>query len=152
MAGESVVQRGKILPLQFTIVIPRGGRFEDVEYLEIPSSGDQENSPKKQPSKPRKQALHPIHRALKWQRWLQSEKVRNLSEVAKKEDLTRARVTQVMKLLGLSKECQQRLSKLRFRRAISKLSVRWLTGLIDLPPEEQMRRIEERVGPGRKRK
>ena len=55
---------------------------------------------------------HIIHKAILWQKMLDSGQVGSLSELAKKEGLTRARVTQIMNLLKLPIEMQEFLAGL----------------------------------------
>ena len=57
---------------------------------------------------------------------LEEEKVSSLREIAKKERLTRARVTQIMNLLKLPEEVQEFLAGLEDRREIRKYSERRL--------------------------
>ena len=47
---------------------------------------------------------HIIHKAIGWKKMLDDGEVESLSEIAEKEGLTRARVTQIMNLLKLSPE------------------------------------------------
>jgi hypothetical protein len=49
---------------------------------------------------------HIIHKAVKWKKMLDDGVVVSMSEIARKEDLTRARVTQIMNLLKLPAEMQ----------------------------------------------
>ena len=49
---------------------------------------------------------HIIHKAVKWKKMLDDGVVVSMSEIARKEGLTRARVTQIMNLLKLRAEMQ----------------------------------------------
>jgi hypothetical protein len=44
---------------------------------------------------------HIIHKAIEWKRMLDDQSVRSYSKIASEEDLTRARVSQIMSLLKL---------------------------------------------------
>lgn len=59
---------------------------------------------------------------------LEEGEVGSLSDIAKKERLTRARVTQIMNLLKLPEEIQELLAGLEDRREIRKYSERRLRG------------------------
>ncbi|MFC1534127.1 hypothetical protein ACFLZG_01520 [Thermodesulfobacteriota bacterium] len=50
---------------------------------------------------------HIIHKAIQWKKMLDDGEVASLSELAKKKDLTRARVTQIMNLLKLPTDFQK---------------------------------------------
>ena len=75
--------------------------------------------------KPRK---HMIHKAVKWKKMLHDGSVNSRSEIARKEDLTRARVTQIMNLLKLPAEMQVFLLGLEDARSVRKYSERKLRG------------------------
>lgn len=49
---------------------------------------------------------HIIHKAVKWKKMLNDGIVNSMCEIARKESLTRARVTQIMNLLKLPAEMQ----------------------------------------------
>ncbi len=55
---------------------------------------------------------HIIHKAIKWKKMLDERAASSMSEIAKKEGLTRARVTQIMNLLKLPAEMREFLLKL----------------------------------------
>ena len=69
---------------------------------------------------------HIIHKALLWQKMLDDGVVESLSDLAKKEGLTRARVTQIMNLLKLPDEMQEFLFGLDDPKLIKKYSERRL--------------------------
>jgi hypothetical protein len=66
--------------------------------------------PPKEPKTPRVVEL--LRKALEWQALLESGEVRNQAEIARREGLTRARVTQVMGMLRLAPEIQQHVLSL----------------------------------------
>ncbi|MFX0198722.1 MAG: hypothetical protein ACFFCW_21580 [Candidatus Hodarchaeota archaeon] len=74
-------------------------------------------------NKPRR---HIIHKAIKWQKMLETGEIKSQSEIAKKEGLTRARVTQIMNLLKLPPHWTQFLLKLNDAKEICKYSERKL--------------------------
>jgi len=69
---------------------------------------------------------HIIHKAIEWQRMLADGAAGSLSEIAKREGLTRARVTQVMNLLKLPDEVKTFLAGLDDNMEIRKHSERKL--------------------------
>jgi hypothetical protein len=73
-----------------------------------------------------KKIEHIIHKAVKWKKILNDGIVNSMSEIARMEGLTRARVTQIMNLLKLPGEMQKFLLKLDDPREIRKFSERKL--------------------------
>jgi len=68
---------------------------------------DRNRKPPKAPRTPRVVEL--LRKALEWQALLESGQVRNQAEIARRQGITRARVTQVMALLRLAPEIQQHI-------------------------------------------
>jgi hypothetical protein len=75
-------------------------------------------------------ALHPIHYALEFQKMLDEELVNSRSELAKKYGMSRARVTQIMRLLELPAEIREYLLTLDSRKQVRRLSERRLRPLL----------------------
>jgi len=69
---------------------------------------------------------HVIHKAIQWRKMLDDVAVRSLSEIAGKEGLTRARVTEIMNLLKLPVEMREFLLELEDAKEIRKCSERRL--------------------------
>jgi len=69
---------------------------------------------------------HIIHKAVKWKKMIDDGTISSMSEIAKKEGLTRARVTQIMNLLKLPTEMQEFLLGLDDPKEIRKFSERKL--------------------------
>jgi ParB-like chromosome segregation protein Spo0J len=69
---------------------------------------------------------HIIHKAIEWKRMLDEGIVKSLNEIAKRERLSRARVTQVMNLLKLPEEVKLLLARLGEPKEIRKYSERRL--------------------------
>ena len=67
-----------------------------------------------------------IHKAVLWRKILDDGNVKSFNDIAKKEGLTRARVTQIMNLLKLPAEFREYLLRLYDPREIRKLSERKL--------------------------
>ena len=63
--------------------------------------------PPKEPKTPRVVEL--LHKAIEWQGLIESGEVRNQTEIARREGITRARVTQVMATLRLAPEIRQHI-------------------------------------------
>jgi hypothetical protein len=74
---------------------------------------------------------HIIHKAMLWQKMLDEGRVKSLSEVAQKEGMTRARVTQIMNLLELPAEWQEFLAGLDGSEEVGKYSERRLRKGLD---------------------
>jgi hypothetical protein len=86
--------------------------------------------PPREPKTPRVAEL--LRSALEWQRQLDLGDVRNRAEIAQREGITRARVTQVMGLLRLPPDIQEYLLDLPCttrRRTISERALRAITHL-----------------------
>ncbi len=73
-------------------------------------------------------AKHIIHKAIEWKRMLDEGTVASLNEIAKKEGLSRARVTQVMNLLKLPEAVKMFLAHLDDSQEIRMHSERKLRG------------------------
>ncbi|MBC8434038.1 MAG: hypothetical protein H8D96_19180 [Desulfobacterales bacterium] len=67
---------------------------------------------------------HIIHKAIKWETMLDDGAVESLSQIAKKEGLTRARITQIMNLLKLPSDLREFLVGLNDPKEIRKYSER----------------------------
>jgi hypothetical protein len=89
---------------------------------------------------------HVIHTAIRWKASIENGEVRSLSEIAMREGLSRARVTQIMNLLKLSPEMSTFLLGLDDPEEIRKYSERRLRG------SQSLRSAEARPVIGRKRK
>lgn len=94
---------------------------------------------------------HIIHKAMLWRKMLDEGRVKSLSEVAQKEGMTRARVTQIMNLLKLPVEWQGFLAGLDDPKEIRKYSERrlrnWLPSRFDqLPPAVKKKPAREPTG------
>jgi ParB-like chromosome segregation protein Spo0J len=87
--------------------------YDRFEYIEV-----------KKPEK----IKHIIHKAIKWKQMLDDGSVNSMSEIAKKEGFTRARITQIMNLLKLPTEMQVFLLELDDAKQIRKNSERKLRG------------------------
>lgn len=92
------------------------GYKPEIRQKATPRENIQLNRPKK----------HIIHKAILWQKMLDYGEVTSLSEIAKKEGFTRARVTQIMNLLKLPAEMQEFLVGLDNWKEIRKYSERKL--------------------------
>ncbi len=100
--------------------------------------------PPKAPRTPRIVEL--LRKALEWQSLLKSGRVRNQAEIAKREGITRARVTQVIGLLRLAPEIQQHILSMpdvARRPAITERALRSITQLDS--PADQKAKFQELV-------
>ena len=94
--------------------------------------------PHKEPKTPRVVEL--LRKAHEWQGLIESGEVRNQAEIARREGITRARVTQIMGLLRLAPEIQKYILSLPdtcHRLPITERALRTMTQLED--PEAQLR-------------
>jgi hypothetical protein len=72
---------------------------------------------------------HVIHKAIRWQKMMDDGVVKSLNEIAIKEGLTRARVTQIMNLLKLTTDMKEFLLGLDNPKEIRKYSERRLRSI-----------------------
>jgi hypothetical protein len=101
--------------------------------------------PPRKPRPPRVAEL--LRKAIEWRRQLDAGEVRNQAEIARREGLTRARVTQVLGLLRLAPEIQEHILALPEtvgRPAISERALRPIAGLAE--HGEQLHAFEQLVG------
>jgi hypothetical protein len=94
--------------------------------------------PPKAPTTPRVVEL--LRKAIEWQVLLESGEVANQAAIARQEGITRARVTQVMGLLRLAPEIQERVLSLPDmvrRPAITERALRPIAQLEDPKAQEQ---------------
>ncbi len=92
--------------------------------------------PPKAPRVPRVKEL--LLQAQEWQKMLNSGEVRNQAEIAQREGITRARVTQIMSLLNLSPHIQHHIlnmPKTANRPPVTERALRVIT-LIENPKEQ----------------
>ena len=90
--------------------------------------------------------LELLRKAIEWQGLLESGEVRTQAEIAQREGITRARVTQVMGLLRLAREIQEHVLSLPdmvHRPAITERALRPIAQLGD--PADQRAQFEELV-------
>jgi hypothetical protein len=89
---------------------------------------------------------HIIHKAMAWEKMLNNGEVFSLSEIAEKEGLTRARVTQIMNLLKLTPDWKNFLLGLTDPKEIRRYSERRLrnyySGIYAPPPIKKKLRPE----------
>jgi hypothetical protein len=78
------------------------------------------------PGNNNKPQQHVIHKAIVWKKLLKNGTFKSKSDIAKKEGLTRARVTQIMNLLRLPPEWRHFLIQLDDPKEIQKYSERKL--------------------------
>lgn len=101
------------------------------------------------PSKPPRPARRPrvvelLRKAQEWRRQLDSGEVDSQADLARREGLTRARVTQVLAMLRLAPEIQEHVASLPealLRTAITERALRSIVRIRNL--REQMQRFQE---------
>jgi len=108
-----------------------------------PSSRGDPRPPKK-PKTPRVVEL--LRKAIEWQTLLESGKASNQAAIARREGITRARVTQVMGLLRLSPEIQQHILSMPAASRASVITERALRPIAQLgDPKDQTAWFQELV-------
>lgn len=123
-------------------VMQRAAADRIVSALSVPRGRPK---PPKEPETPR--VLELLRRAKEWQTLLESGQVRSQAEIARREGITRARVTQVMGMLRLAPEIQEHVLSLPRtvrRPAISERTLRPIAQLDD--PADQKARFAQLVG------
>lgn len=86
----------------------------------------------KEPKTPR--VLELLRKAIEWQNLLESGKIGNQADIARGEGITRARVTQVMRLLCLAPEIQEQILSMpdvALRPLISERMLRLIATIAD---------------------
>ncbi len=83
------------------------------------------------------QQRHPIHDVMAWQRQLESGEIDNRAALARKLGVTRAAITQTLRLLRLAPEIRDFLATLKDAPAVRHFSVRRMGTLADLPLPRQ---------------
>jgi hypothetical protein len=97
---SSVLAAARSVPLQELAAVATAGRRSATSNAHAPSRSQvRAASPSLLPRGVRG-APTALKRAVEWQRQLDSGQVRSRAEIARREGLTRARVTQIMNLLG----------------------------------------------------
>jgi hypothetical protein len=103
------------------------------------------------PSKPAKEPKTPrivelLRKAIEWRRQIDAGEVQNKAEIARREGITRARVTQVMELLRLAPEIQEKILTMPptvHRRLVSERMLRPIGAITD--HLEQLREFQEHM-------
>ena len=85
--------------------------------------------------------VHPLHRALAWQRKLAANTELTQRALARRERVTGATVTYHLKLLGLVPDIQTFLLGLKTAKEIRRFSLRKMMVLAELPDDVQRRRF-----------
>ena len=105
-------------------------------YTTVPA---REGLPKPPPRVPTVVTL--LRKAEEFKRLMATSEAGNQAEIAERVKWTRARVTQVMKLLKLDEEIRAWLLSLPPGTPMKLVTERQLRPLLDLPHEEQVRRV-----------
>ena len=98
--------------------------------------------PPKEPKTPRVVEL--LRKAIEWRRQLDAGEVRNQAEIARRESITRARVTQIMGMLRLAPEIQEQIQSLidiANRSTVTERILRPIETIMD--PNEQVRKFRK---------
>lgn len=80
---------------------------------------------------------HPICKVLEWEQRLQSENSLTRAQLAREEGITKAHVTQIMRLTNLPEEARQYLTALRSPETIRSFSLRRLAMVAKLPADRR---------------
>jgi len=104
-------------------------------------------------SKPLRLYRNPIALAQEWQRRLVNGECSSLADLSRKLRVSRARVTQLLRLLRLTPEVLKAIASLGDPLPSPIVTERKLRRIVNLPSEEQTRRVEAILaGPDRHRK
>jgi len=101
--------------------------------------------PPKKPKTPHVVEL--LRKAAEWRRQLDSGEVANQAEIARREGITRARVTQVLGLLRLAPEIRERIRRLPGTTHAALISERALRPMSGQTSEQQVKAFEELITP-----
>ena len=102
--------------------------------------------PPREPKPPRVVEL--LRKAIEWQALLESGEVSNQAAIARREGITRARVTQVMGMLRLAPEIQQHVLSLPDMVRRQAISERALRPIAQLPQaRQQLHAFQELLTP-----
>ncbi|MDY7011872.1 MAG: hypothetical protein SVV80_14160, partial [Planctomycetota bacterium] len=102
----------------------------------LPRYAPKPPEPPKEPRTP--PVVETLRKALEWRRQLDAGEVASQAEVARREGLTRARVTQVMMLLRLAPEIQERILDMPESISRPRISERALRPIVKLNPRGQL--------------
>lgn len=95
---------------------------------------------------------HPICKVLEWEQRLQSENSLTRAQLAREQGITKAYITQMLRLTNLPEEARQYLSALRSPETIRSFSLRRLAMVAKLPADRRgeafdaMKTISSRSG------
>lgn len=100
------------------------------------------------PPKPPRPAKPPrivetLHKAMEWRKQLDAGDIANQVEIARREGLTRARVTQVLNLLRLAPETQKRILNFPETTEQPTVSEHHLRPMADLLRDAQLERFTD---------
>ena len=88
--------------------------------------------PPMEPKTPRVVEL--LRKAIEWKALLESGKIANQADIARREGITRARVTQVMGMLLLAPEIQEHVLSMPDAASRPLVSERMLRPIVEMPP------------------
>ncbi len=102
--------------------------------------------PSKGPRTPR--VIELLRKALEWQTLLESGQLPNQAEIARREGITRARVTQVMGMLRLAPEIQQHILSMPDMARRPAISERALRPIVQIENPQQQMALFQRFASG----
>jgi len=154
--GLAIIPEPELLEQTVEIALGPEGAFENgnvgtfkrrVTADRIVNAAAKARRPAKHVREPRPpHVIELLQRAQEWHRQLEAGEVRTQAEIAQREGITRARVTQVMSLLRLAREIQEHVLSLPDtvrRPAITERALRPIAQLQEV--NEQRARFEELV-------
>ncbi len=122
--------------------------LKTVPFLVPPSAAEMARYPAALVEQPAAAQAHPIRRAGQWHAELQATPDLRMSDIAKREGLTRARVTQIMNLLELTAEIREHLLGLETPAEIRSFSERRLRAVAAIRSQQgQLRAFWKLVPP-----
>jgi hypothetical protein len=101
--------------------------------------------PPKEPKTPRVVEL--LRKAIEWQRQLDAGEIASQADIARREGITRARVTQILRLLRLAPEIQKHVLRLPDTDQRPSVTERALRPIAQMDPStEQIEKFQQLIG------
>jgi hypothetical protein len=119
------------------------GKLKDRTFRAVFEFPVVKKKPKAIGYKPSRLYRNPIILAQGWQKALENGDCSSPADLAGKLGVSRARVTQVLRLLNLAPEVLKAVAALGDPLSSPVVTERRLRSIVNLPPEEQRRRVDE---------
>jgi hypothetical protein len=142
LAGSSSAARKKLFAVDAAVQLPTGNTGEIV--ITAPFQHTVAGTRKRPDAKARqvKRREHPLERALRWKKLLQSNPGMTARSLAKKEKVSEATMSMTLRLLDLEPGIQERILSIAGLPSAYHLGLRRLAGIAATSPGEQRTAIE----------